>query len=388
VAQTVPLTQPSQAGGCRCRTAALRASRRTGLIRTTAPQHLLYFFRCRRGRDRSVRRASEESSACARLGARASCRSPSSSYCRCFRASPIRGSKVLVSLDALHLGANSFMVGVLARAVCGLSACCRGVPGRSRPHRRWPTDPARFVRPSHRGPRPSGGCREACLPCFCPGPDRVGPDFLSCLGSTTRSGSIRRSGDRAKNFSTFFRSGVRSREPLAAGRSPDSHSTPMGFRARPSSCRRDIVRVRPARARPFPRLCRRAAATRTKTEAARARPAQEKLRLRRRLIMSGVALTWDRAVLLRFIGIRPVHRLSATRIGLVLQQQLSRRVRGAAAEMQRAWSRRFTERASSPGRFFIATADLRAVSFFFSGISDAGADRVPARPGPWARRSR
>src|SRR5258707_1554644 len=68
--------------------------------------------RCRKGQDRFFRRASDESSACARLG------ETMSVYfvilLSVLSSIAYRGSKVLVSLDALQLGANSFMVGVLA----------------------------------------------------------------------------------------------------------------------------------------------------------------------------------------------------------------------------------------------------------------------------------
>src|SRR5258707_14548464 len=67
--------------------------------------------RCRKGQDRFFRRASDEASACARLDP------PMSVYfvilLSVLSSIAYRGSKVLVSLDALHLGANSFMVGVL-----------------------------------------------------------------------------------------------------------------------------------------------------------------------------------------------------------------------------------------------------------------------------------
>src|SRR6266702_1189999 len=79
----VPLTQPSQQAVQvpHCRAACVME---TGLMATTAPQQRLYFLPLPQGQGSVL---------------------PSIAH---------RGSKVLVSLAALQLGANSFMVGVLA----------------------------------------------------------------------------------------------------------------------------------------------------------------------------------------------------------------------------------------------------------------------------------
>jgi len=102
----------------------------------------------------------------------------------------------------LHLGANSFMVGVLAALYAGLSLLSRCTRAGSPTASACATRSARFGR-HHRGPRPSGAAGRACLPLFSvPALIGLGQIFFH-VSIHNAVGSNGDPADRAKNFSTF-----------------------------------------------------------------------------------------------------------------------------------------------------------------------------------------
>src|SRR6267378_3046393 len=264
-----------------------------------------------------------------------------------------RGSKVLVSLDALQLGANSFMVGVLA-ALYAVSPLLLAVyAGRisDRIGVRYPIllgsvgITAGLVLPALQG-----GLFTLFL---CPTLIGLGQIFFH-VSIHNAVGSIGDPADRAKNFSTF------SLGPSLAGIAIDA----LGFR--PTFVVLALISlVVVLLALAFPRLVPPRGEHHDDKQARRALDLLKEAPLRRTLIMSGVALTGIEL----FSFYMPVYGqsigLSATRIGLVLSSYAAAAF--VVRLLMRELARRFTETGVLTGSLFIATATY-ALFPFLSGV--------------------
>jgi predicted MFS family arabinose efflux permease len=262
----------------------------------------------------------------------------------------LRGSKVLVSLSALHLGANSFMVGVLAALYAVFPLLLAVYAGRV-------SDRIGVRAPILLGA--AGMTAGLLLPALheslfaliaCPALIGLGQIFFH-VAIHNAVGSIGEAGDRAGNFSTFALGASIATfvGPSLAGFSIDA----LGFR--PSylvlAAITLAVVILPLA---FPR---RLPSGGGHSDPAQGRSALELLKdppLRRTLIMSGVTLTGIEL----FSFYMPVYGqsigLSASRIGLVLSAY------AAAAFVVRLLmqqlARRFSETGVLTGSLFIAAA--------------------------------
>src|SRR3979490_3070428 len=284
-----------------------------------------------------------------------------------------RGRKVLVSLDALHLGANSFMVGVLAALYAVFPLLLAVYAGRisDRIGVRYPIllgsvgITAGLVLPALQG-----GLFTLFL---CPALIGVGPFFFH-LSIHNAVGSIGDPADRAKNFSTFSLGGSVATfiGPSLAGFTIDA----LGFRPTfvvLAAISFAVVLLALA----FQRLVPPRGERHDEKQKRRALDLLKEAPLRRTLIMSGVALTGIEL----FSFYMPVYGqsigLSATRIGLVLSSY------AAAAFVVRLLmqklARRFTETGVLTASLFIATATY-ALFPFLSGLPMLVLTRVLLRP--------
>ncbi len=262
----------------------------------------------------------------------------------------LRGSKVLVSLSALHLGANSFMVGVLAALYAVFPLLLAVYAGKV-------SDRIGVRAPILLGA--AGMTAGLLLPALheglftliaCPALIGLGQIFFH-VAIHNAVGSIGEAGDRAGNFSTFALGASIATfvGPSLAGFSIDA----LGFR--PSylvlAAITLAVVILPLA---FPR---RLPSEGGHSDPAQGRSALELLKdppLRRTLIMSGVTLTGIEL----FSFYMPVYGqsigLSASRIGLVLSAY------AAAAFVVRLLmqqlARRFSETGVLTGSLFIAAA--------------------------------
>src|SRR6266480_1559361 len=260
-----------------------------------------------------------------------------------------RGSKVLVSLDALQLGANSFMVGVLAALYAVFPLLLAVYAGRisDRIGVRYPIllgsvgITAGLVLPA---------LHEGLLAQFlCPTLIGLGHIFFH-VSIHNAVGSIGGAAERAKNFSSFSlgASVATFIGPSLAGFSIDT----LGFR--PTFVALSFPRLVPPRGEHHDEKHKR-----------RALDLLKEAPLRRTLIMSGVALTGIEL----FSFYMPVYGqsigLSASRIGLVLSAYAAAAfvVRLVMQELVR----RFTETGVLTGSLFIATATY-ALFPFLSGV--------------------
>src|SRR5258705_12935612 len=272
-----------------------------------------------------------------------------------------RGSKVLVSLSALQLGANSFPVGILAALYAVFPLPLAVYAGRT-PDRfgvRYPFllgsigIPAALALPA---------LHEGLFTLFlCPTLIGLGQIFFH-VSIHNAVGSIGDAEDRAKNFSTFSlgQSIATFIGPSLAGFTIDA----LGFRPTFVALA-SISLVVVLLALAFPRMVPPRGEHHDKKQKRRALDLLKEAPLRRTLIMSGVALTGIEL----FSFYMPVYGqsigLSATRIGLVLSSY------AAAAFVVRLLMqelvRRFTEAGVLTGSLFIATATY-ALFPFLSGV--------------------
>src|SRR6195256_1734660 len=272
-----------------------------------------------------------------------------------------RGSKVLVSLDALHLGANSFMVGVLVALYAVFPLLLAVYAGRisDRIGVRYPIllgsvgITAALSLPA---------LHEGLFTLFlCPTLIGLGQIFFH-VSIHNAVGSPGGAAERAKNFSTFSlgASVATFIGPSLAGFTIDT----LGFR--PTFVVLALISLAVVLlALAFPRLVPPRGEHHDEREKRRALDLLKEAPLRRTLIMSGVALTGIEL----FSFYMPVYGqsigLSATRIGLVLSSY------AAAAFVVRLLMqklvRRFTEAGVLTGSLFIATATY-ALFPFLSGI--------------------
>jgi predicted MFS family arabinose efflux permease len=262
----------------------------------------------------------------------------------------LRGSKVLVSLSALHLGANSFMVGVLAALYAVFPLLLAVYAGRvsDRVGVRYPilfgsvVVTAGLLLPA---------LHEGLFTLFaCPALIGLGQIFFH-VSIHNAVGSIGDAADRTKNFSTFAlgASVATFIGPSLAGFSIDS----LGFRPTYfvlAAISLAVVLLALA----FPHKLPLRGGHHDEKEARRAFDLLKDAPLRRTLIMSGVTLTGIEL----FSFYMPVYGqsigLSATRIGLVLSSY------AAAAFVVRLLmqelARRFGETGVLTGSLFIAAA--------------------------------
>src|SRR6266702_8808014 len=271
-----------------------------------------------------------------------------------------RGSKVLLSLDALQLGANSFMVGLLAATFAAFPLLLAVHAGRI------------SDRVGVRYPILLGTATMACglfLPALhgglvalflCPTLIGLGHIFFH-VSIHNAVGSIGGAAERAKNFSTFSlgASVATFIGPSLAGFSIDA----LGFRPTfVALAGISVVVVLLALA--FPRMVPPRGEAHDEKHKRRALDLLKEAPLRRTLIMSGVTLTGIEL----FSFYMPVYGqsigLSATRIGLVLSAYAAAAfvVRLVMQEL----ARRFTEAGVLTGSLFIATATY-ALFPFLSG---------------------
>ena len=272
-----------------------------------------------------------------------------------------RGSKVLVSLDALHLGANSFMVGVLVALYAVFPLLLAVYAGRI-------SDRIGVRYPILLG---SAGITAAlALPALheglftlflCPTLIGLGQIFFH-VSIHNAVGSIGDPADRARNFSTFAlgQSIATFIGPSLAGFTIDA----LGFRPTfvvLAAISFAVVLLALA----CPRLVPPRGERHDEKQKRRALDLLKEAPLRRTLIMSGVALTGIEL----FSFYMPVYGqsigLSATRIGLVLSAYAAAAfvVRLVMQEL----ARRFTEAGVLTGSLFIATATY-ALFPFLSGV--------------------
>ncbi len=272
-----------------------------------------------------------------------------------------RGSKVLVSLDALQLGANSFMVGVLAALYAVFPLLLAVYAGRisDRIGVRYPIllgsvgiTAGLFVPALHEG---------SFTLFLCPTLIGLGQIFFH-VSIHNAVGSIGGAAGRARNFSSFSlgQSVATFIGPSLSGFLIDA----LGFRptfAVLAAISLVVVLVALA----FPRMVPPRGEHHDDKLARRALDLLKEAPLRRTLIMSGVTLTGIEL----FSFYMPVYGqsigLSATRIGLVLSAYAAAAfvVRLVMQEL----ARRFTETGVLTGSLFIATATY-ALFPFLSGV--------------------
>jgi len=261
-----------------------------------------------------------------------------------------RGSKVLVSLDALQLGANSFMVGVLAALYAVFPLLLAVYAGRisDRIGVRYPImlgsvgiTAGLFLPVLHEG---------LFTLFLCPTLIGLGQIFFH-VSIHNAVGSIGGAAERAKNFSSFSlgQSVATFIGPSLAGFTIDA----LGFR--PTFVALAVISlVVVLLALAFPRLVPPRGEHHDDKKARRALDLLKEAPLRRTLIMSGVTLTGIEL----FSFYMPVYGqsigLSATRIGLVLSAYAAAAF--AVRLLMQKLTGRFTEGGVLTGSLFFATA--------------------------------
>ena len=272
-----------------------------------------------------------------------------------------RGSKVVVSLDALALGANAFMVGVLAALYVLFPLLLAVYAGRisDRMGVRYPIlFGSAGIAAALLVPALHGGLFTLFL---CPTLIGLGQIFFH-VSIQNAVGSIGGAAERARNFSTFALGASIATfiGPSLAGFSIDA----LGFRPTYfvlSAISLSVVLLALA----FPAMLPPRSAQHDETKGRRALDLLKQAPLRRTLIMSGVALTGIEL----FSFYMPVYGhsigVSASRIGLVLSSY------AAAAFVVRLVMQklalRFTEAGVLTGSLFMAAATY-ALFPLFSGV--------------------
>jgi len=272
-----------------------------------------------------------------------------------------RGSKVLVSLNALDAGANSFTVGILA-ALYALFPLLLAVYAGRISDRMGVRYPILFGSVGITAGLVLPALHEGLFMLFlCPTLIGLGQIFFH-VSIHNAVGSIGAAADRAKNFSTFAlgASVATFIGPSLAGFSIDA----MGFRSTYfvlAAISLSVVLLVLA----LPHLVPPRGAQHDEKQPRRALDLLKEAPLRRTLIMSGVTLTGIEL----FAFYLPVYGqsigLSATRIGLVLSSYAAAAfvVRLVMQEL----ARRFTENGVLTGSLFIAAATY-AMFPFLSGV--------------------
>jgi len=272
-----------------------------------------------------------------------------------------RGSKVLVSLSALDLGANSFMVGILAALYAVFPLLLAVYAGRIS-DRMGVRYPILFGSMGIAAGLLVPAFHESMFTLFlCPTLIGLGHIFFH-VSIHNAVGSIGGAAERTKNFSTFSlgASVATFIGPSLAGFTIDA----LGFRPTFIALA-GISVVVVLLALVFPHLVPPRGEQHDEKQARRALDLLKEAPLRRTLIMSGVTLTGIEL----FAFYLPVYGqsigLSATRIGLVLSSY------AAAAFVVRLLmqqlARRFTETGVLTGSLFIAAATY-ALFPFLSGV--------------------
>jgi len=272
-----------------------------------------------------------------------------------------RGSKVLVSLSALDLGANSFMVGILAALYAVFPLLLAVYAGRIS-DRMGVRYPILFGSMGIAAGLLVPAFHESMFTLFlCPTLIGLGHIFYH-VSIHNAVGSIGGAAERTKNFSTFSlgASVATFIGPSLAGFTIDA----LGFRPTFIALA-GISVVVVLLALVFPHLVPPRGEQHDEKQARRALDLLKEAPLRRTLIMSGVTLTGIEL----FAFYLPVYGqsigLSATRIGLVLSSY------AAAAFVVRLLmqqlARRFTETGVLTGSLFIAAATY-ALFPFLSGV--------------------
>ena len=272
-----------------------------------------------------------------------------------------RGSKVLVSLSALDLGANSFMVGILAALYAVFPLLLAVYAGRIS-DRMGVRYPILFGSMGIAAGLLVPAFHESMFTLFlCPTLIGLGHIFFH-VSIHNAVGSIGGAAERTKNFSTFSlgASVATFIGPSLAGFTIDA----LGFRPTFIALA-GISVVVVLLALVFPHLVPPRGEQHDEKQARRALDLLKEAPLRRTLIMSGVTLTGIEL----FAFYLPVYGqsigLSATRIGLVLSSYAAAAfvVRLVMQEL----ARRFTETGVLTGSLFIAAATY-ALFPFLSGV--------------------
>lgn len=272
-----------------------------------------------------------------------------------------RGSKVLVSLSALDIGANAFMVGILAALYAVFPLLLAVYAGRIS-DRMGVRYPILFGSVGIAAGLLAPALHESLFTLFlCPTLIGLGHIFFH-VSIHNAVGSIGGAAERAKNFSTFSlgASVATFIGPSLAGFAIDS----LGFRPT-FVVLASVSLVVVVLALAFPGMVPPRGEQHDEKQARRALDLLKEAPLRRTLIMSGVTLTGIEL----FSFYLPIYGqsigLSATRIGLVLSSY------AAAAFVVRLvmqqLARRFTETGVLTGSLFIAAATY-ALFPFLSGV--------------------